>query len=167
MSAGHSLAGLPFGWGAIFGLLNVLLGGGVVTAWIRTRAPMRKIEVDAEAAIRADLAAQLAKRDERIGELEKRMEAERVAHAAQREAERTRHDGEMSVLRHRANNLDFCLDLLLNLIETDPGKAQDAARRVREKRAEQKTLEVQETAALTGAKIIAAGTTAASAPPSA
>ena len=120
---------------------------------------MRKIEVDAEAAIRADLALQLGKRDERIGELERRIEAERIKHEQQRDAERTRHDGEMSVLRHRANNLDFCLDLLLNLIETDPAKAQDAARRVREKRAEQKTLEVQESAAVTGAKIIAAGTT--------
>lgn len=157
MSDAHNLAGLPFGWGAIFGLLNVLLGGGVVTAWIRTRAPIRKIEVDAEAALRTELSAQLAKRDDRINDLERRIEAERVAHQQQRDAERTRHDGEMSVMRHRANNLDFCLDLLLNLIETDPDKAQDAARRVRQKRAEQKTLEVQETAALTGAKIIAAG----------
>jgi len=49
------LAGLPIGWGAIFGLLNLVLGGGAVVAWIKNRAPMRKIDVDADERLRSEM----------------------------------------------------------------------------------------------------------------
>ena len=99
MSAtGHSIAGLPIGWGAIFGLLNLLLGGGVVTAWVKLRPKMRELEQSAVRKLEADAATQ----------------------AAAREAERARHEAEMSIMRHRVNNSDQCLDALLLLLKTAP-----------------------------------------------
>lgn len=55
VSAGPEVANLPFGWGAIFALLNLLLGGGAVVAWIKQRAGYRKVDVDADEKLRSEM----------------------------------------------------------------------------------------------------------------
>lgn len=49
------IAGLPIGWGAIFSLINLILGGGVVVAWIKNRGPWRKIAVEADEQLRSEM----------------------------------------------------------------------------------------------------------------
>lgn len=53
--AGHSVGGLPFGWGAIMGIINALGIGAIMVAWIKSRAPNRKIEVDADEKLRSEM----------------------------------------------------------------------------------------------------------------
>ena len=53
--AGHSVGGLPFGWGAIMGIINTLGIGAIMVAWIKSRAPNRKIEVDADEKLRSEM----------------------------------------------------------------------------------------------------------------
>lgn len=56
--AGHSVGGLPFGWGAIgaiMGIINALGLGAIIVAWIKSRAPNRKIEVDADEKLRSEM----------------------------------------------------------------------------------------------------------------
>lgn len=53
--AGHSVGGLPFGWGAIMGIINALGLGAIMVAWIKSRAPNRKIEVDADEKLRSEM----------------------------------------------------------------------------------------------------------------
>ena len=53
--AGHSIGGLPFGWGAIMGIINALGLGAIMVAWIKSRAPNRKIEVDADEKLRSEM----------------------------------------------------------------------------------------------------------------
>lgn len=50
-----SFVGLPFGWGAIMGIINALGLGAIMVAWIKSRAPNRKIEVDADEKLRSEM----------------------------------------------------------------------------------------------------------------
>ena len=66
------------------------------------------------------------------------------------------HDAEVAVMRHRMNNLDQCLNMLLMLIEQDPDKAREAAARVRVMRERQEAAEASEKATIRAATITAA-----------
>ena len=60
------------------------------------------------------------------------------------------------MMRHRMNNLDQSLTMLLTLIEENPERAQQAAKRVREQREKQEVLESAEKSAISAARIVAA-----------
>ena len=141
-ASGHNLAGLPIGWGAIFGLLNLLLGGGVVTAWVKLRPKMRELEQTAEGKLRDDLMDRVRK-----------LEADASTQAALREAERARHEAEMSIMRHRVNNSDQCLDALLLLLKTAPEKVDQAVHHIEAMRARQREEIAAEKGAQAGAQV--------------
>jgi predicted glycoside hydrolase/deacetylase ChbG (UPF0249 family) len=145
-----NVAGLPFGWGAIFALANLLLGGGVVTAWVKLRPKMREIAQTAEEKLRDDLM-------ERVRKLEAAAEAQ----AAAREAERARHEAEMSIMRHRVNNSDQCLDALLLLLKTSPDKVDQAVHHIEAMRVRQREEIALEKGAQVGAIVAAAAPLAA------
>lgn len=132
------MAGLPFGWGAIFGLLNLLLGGGILTAWVKLRPKMRELEKNAEEKLRDDLIA-------RVEKLEKKLDEERVSHEA-----------EMTVMRHRLNNSEQCLDALLLLLKAAPNKVAEAVKHIEEMRVRHKSEEALEKGAIVAAKIAVA-----------
>lgn len=94
----------------------------------------------------------------RIAELEKRLDLQQVTHDRKIEAERAQHDAEISIFRHRMNNLDQCLTMLLMLIEQDPDKAREAAARVRSMRERQEADERAEKAAISAARVQATAT---------
>lgn len=49
------IAGLPFGWAAIFGILNTLGLGTIAVAWIRSRATNRRVELDGYEKLRSEM----------------------------------------------------------------------------------------------------------------
>lgn len=127
-----------FGWtaaGACLTALGVL--GGVLTAWIRQIGPWRKIKLEGDERLRDDLL-------NRVENLENQLAKKDAIHAAERALD-----------RHRINNLTACLDALLLLIEQDPNKAAEAARRIREMRVKQLEAEALEKATVHAATIAA------------
>lgn len=52
---GPEIANLPFGWGAIFGFLNLLGLGAALTAWIKSRAANRRVELDGDEKLRSEM----------------------------------------------------------------------------------------------------------------
>jgi Na+/glutamate symporter len=55
MTDSTPLAGMTWGWGAVFGLVNLVLGGGAFAAWLKNRPAMQKNKQDAEEKLRDDL----------------------------------------------------------------------------------------------------------------
>lgn len=90
----------------------------------------------------------------RIAELEARLDRQTTEHAAKLDQERAQHAAEIQHMRHRMNNLDTSLTLLLALIEQDPTKASEAAARVRQKRERQEANEIAEKSVLTAARLV-------------
>lgn len=142
-------------WAGILGLLGVM--------W-RTRVPLKTLTFEADKSLRADLLKQLAEQEgqhkaemvayeARILRLEDRIELQRETYEAKLEYERITYAGEMASFRHKVANLEQSLQLLLVLIETNPEKAQEAARRTRELREKQEIAEAAEKTAITTAKI--------------
>ncbi|MGC5799833.1 hypothetical protein [Sphingomonas sp. NFX23] len=127
----------------------------------KTRVPMTKLKLDGDNSLRADLMGELAKQDAdhsaRVTRLEQRLEDQRGMYEARIEFERVTHASDISTMRHRMNNLDQCLTMLLVLIEENPQKAQEAAKRVREMRAKQEASEAAEKATIAAARITATG----------
>lgn len=145
-----TLFGLQVGWGAVLNAVELILGGGALTAWLRTRPKMRELNQTAEEKLRDDLIARV-----------QRLEADAVTNAALREAERARHEAEMSIMRHRVNNSDQCLDALLLLLKTAPEKVDQAVQHIETMRARQNAEIAAEKGAQIGAQVAA---TAAAAP---
>jgi len=124
-----------FSWTTAFvGLLNVLVAGALV-AWIKGRPKMRELEKTADEKLRDDLLTRVTKLEIRL------------------EEERAQHDASMSVMRHRLNNSDQCLDALLMLLETSPEKVTEAVAIVKTMRERQRIAEALEKAAIHAAKI--------------
>lgn len=145
MNPHPSIGGLQVGWGAIFSLLTLLLGGGgVITAWVKLRPKMLELEQTAESRLRDDLMERVRK-----------LEADAQTQAAIREAERLRHEAEMSIMRHRVNNSDACLDALLMLLKTAPEKVAEAVIHIETMRARQQQEVALERGAQVGAKVAA------------
>lgn len=89
----------------------------------------------------------------RIAELEARLDRQTTEHAAKLEQKDASHAAEIQIMRHRMNNLDQCLTMLLALIELDPAKASDAASRVRQMRERQEANETAEKSVIAAARI--------------
>lgn len=98
----------------LLGLLNVLFGG-VLVAIIRTRPTLKKLANEREANLLEERAAEMELMRKNAARLE----------------------GEIRLLRHEVGNLTQCLDALLMMIEMDPAKAAEAAKRIKEMRAAQ------------------------------
>lgn len=139
-----NVLGLPIGWGAIFGMVNAVLGGGILGAWIKLRPKMREVNLTAEEKLRDDLIARVQK-----------LESAAETAAAKLEAERARHEAEMSIMRHRVNNADACLDALLMLLKTSPEKVDEAVGHIETMRARQQQEIALERGAQAGAKVAA------------
>ncbi len=111
---------------------------------------MKKLSIASEEKLRGDLMAQLEKQDidhtARVLRLESRQDDQKKAYENKLEYERVIHSNDIATMRHRMNNLDQCLTMLLALIETNPEKAQEAAKRVREMREKQEAVESAEKA---------------------
>ena len=88
-----------------------------------------------------------------MDKLEADLAGQRTTYEAKIDLERAEHARDNALLRHRMNNLDQCLTMLLALIESDPLKAQLAAATVREMRARQEMAEAAEKGAASGAKV--------------
>lgn len=123
-------------WGIFF-----LLIATVVKAW----PAIRKAYADGDASLRGDLLARVTTLESQLVSMQERLEAER-----------TRHEEEMRVLRHRLNNETMSLDALLLMLETAPDQVSEAVARIKEMRARREELVSQERAAMTQARLLAA-----------
>jgi hypothetical protein len=124
----------------------VLAGIGVISLIIRQWGPWQVI---AGTQRRADIEGM----GKRIAELEARLDRQSVQHEAKIEQERREHAAELQIMRHRMNNLDQCLTMLLALIELDPERARDSAARVRQMRERQEANEIAEKGAIAAARL--------------
>jgi len=135
-------------WTGIFTFLGIM--------W-KNKVPMKKLGIDAEERLREDLMNQLNAKDSaaqgRYDALEKRLEAMRARYEARLETERVSHAAEMQIMRHRMNNLDQCLSMMLVMTEENPEKAKNIAARVREMRERQEVLENEEKARIAAARL--------------
>lgn len=144
---------MTFGWGAVVGILNLILGGGAFATWLKNRPKMREIAQVAEKTLQDGLLARVTA-----------LESANTAQGLRFETERAQHEATMAVMRHRLNNMTMCLDALLLLIEQDPSKAADAAVKIREMRAQQMAAEAAEKAAVRAATIAATASVAPTTP---
>jgi hypothetical protein len=112
---------------ALVGLLNLLVGGGLV-AWIKQRPAMAAIEQSTEERLRSDLIARVEKLEAKI------------------DAERDRYERLIAIMRHRLNNSNQCLDALLLLLKTSPERGEEAIRMIEEMRARHREIEAIENA---------------------
>jgi hypothetical protein len=125
----------------------ILAGIGVVSLIIRQWGPWQVI---AGTQRRADIEGM----GKRIAELEARLDRQSVQHEAKIEMERREHAAELQIMRHRMNNLDQCLTMLLALIELDPDRARESATRVRQMRERQEANEIAEKGAIAAARLV-------------
>ncbi|WP_324807242.1 hypothetical protein SH584_11550 [Sphingomonas sp. LY29] len=136
MSVPVTVAG--FTWtSALVGLLNVMVGGAIV-AFFRSRAPVRKVAADREANLLAERAKEMAGMREQIEEL--RMKLDLASE-------------EIRVVRHDLANANHSLDLFIALIEANPERAAEHAKRVKEHREEARRQIGEEKAALTKVRV--------------
>jgi hypothetical protein len=119
---------------ALVGLLNLLVGGGLV-AWIKQRPRMKEIQANADERLRTDLITRGEKLERKI------------------DAERDRYEALIAIMRHRLNNSDQCIDALLMLLETAPERVADAVSMIKEMRSRQREAEAAEKAAFHAANI--------------
>lgn len=133
----------------------VVAGLALLTTIARQWGPWKTIARD-------ERLAEHDRHEARIKILEERLDQQAAAHTqalltkdAQAAAKEAQHDAEISAMRHRMNNLDQCLTMILMLIEQDPEKAQQAATKVREVRERQEATERAERAAISAARITA------------
>jgi hypothetical protein len=128
----------------------------VIGVFVKMRLPMRKLALASDAELRADLMQQLKEQDAdhkaRTERLEGRIDDQKKSYETKLEYERIIHANDLATMRHRMNNLDQCLTMLLALIEENPEKAQAAAKRVREMREKQEASESAEKALLNAAR---------------
>lgn len=162
MSAPIEVAQTGISWGsAIIGTGVWSAVAAIVIAYFKQRTPFTKIKIDSDASLRAELLDKIDKQDientARVTRLEQRLEDQRTMYEARIEYERVSHASDLSTMRHKMANLDQCLTMLLVLIEENPAKAKEAAKRVREMRAKQEAVEAAEKATISAARITATG----------
>lgn len=100
--------------GAVFGLIGVIVG-----AFIKTRAPLAKINADREANLLHERAKEMQEMRERIAHLE-----DQLTVALE----------ELRVVRHDLANANQSLDMFIALIEANPERAAEHAAKVKEHR---------------------------------
>lgn len=124
----------------------ILAGIGVISLVIKQWGPWQMIAGQQR---RADIEGM----GRRIADLETRLDRQTMQYEAKLDQERREHEAEIQTMRHRMNNLDQCLTMLLALIEQDPAKASDAAARVRQMRERQEANEVTEKSIIAAARL--------------
>ncbi len=117
--------------------------------WLRSRVPMRRMQLDADEKYRDDLT-------DRVTKLEEKLETQRIHYEARLELERAQHTAELAIMRHRMNNLDQCLNAFFMLLEASPDKAAAHVAKIREMRGRQEAAEAAEKGAVSAARITAA-----------
>jgi len=132
---GSSFERAPWGWGVL-----ALL----VTAMVRLWPAMTKLSSDREKSLLEARAADNAELRQRVEDLEQRLDKDR-----------TQHEAERKIDRHRINNLTQCLDALLMLLEVAPDKASEHVNKIKEMRERQAANETVEKAAVQAASITA------------
>jgi vacuolar-type H+-ATPase subunit E/Vma4 len=150
------LAGMTWGWGAIFGLLNLLLGGGVVATWIKNRPKMRELVQTAEEKLRDDLITRVEKLEAANEKMRQEYEARISAIVASSEANQ-------AVLRHELQNVRACFNALMMLLKRMPNPPETLAAiiaDVESMRSDQMRAEALEKGAVAAAKIVATATPA-------
>lgn len=126
-----------FTWtAALMGLANLLIGGLLVQI-IRTRPTLKKIANEREANLLTERAEQMEAMQRRLDAMEAKIEKER-----------TRHEAERALDRHRINNMDQALNYLFLMFETQPERAPEAIAAVKDMRARQMEAEALEKAAI-------------------
>lgn len=130
-----------FTWSAFFGLVVAVINGTALGWWIKTRPNMRKLDQDADQRLRDDLIA-------RVDKLERKLDEERAQHEAV-----------VSIMRHRLNNSDQCIEALLLVLDDDdlPPKVKRAVTAIKAMRERQRSDEALEKATIQAAQIAARG----------
>jgi len=130
-----------FTWSAFFGLLLTVINGTAVGIWLKTRPVSRKIEVDAHQRLRDDLIG-------RVDKLERKLDEERAQHEAV-----------VSIMRHRLDNSDQCIEALLLVLDDDdlPPKLKRAVTAIKAMRERQRFDEALEKATIHAANVAAMG----------
>ncbi|WP_242183060.1 hypothetical protein [Sphingomonas sp. CARO-RG-8B-R24-01] len=108
-----TLFGLPVGWAAIFGLFQIVLGGGVLASWIKNRPKMREIERNAETKLRDDLIA-------RVERLETRVEETRSFYERKIERLQADYEAAQRIARHELANAKMRFRALIMLLKRLP-----------------------------------------------
>ena len=126
-------------WG--YAILALLIG-----AFVKMRPLMASLAAKREATLLDGRAADNTELRDRVTELERRLDSERV-----------RHEAERAIDRHRINNLTQCLDALLLLLEAAPDNAVQHVSKIKEMRDRQAQVESAEIAAIHVAAINSQG----------
>ncbi len=138
---------------AILSSSPALTGAGLMAAFLallgiiwRTKPAIMKAQTERETTERETL-------NSRIQRLEDRLDTVN----ASRDTERAEHDAIQGLARHQINNLKQCLGSLLMLLKrVDDPQVQEAVALIEDMRARQEELEMQEKAAITTARMMAA-----------
>ena len=104
-------------WASFLALLGII---------VRQIGPWRKISVDAETSFRDGLLA-------RVQKLERDMELQR-----------TRHEAEIALARHRLNNVTQCFDAMMLMLKAAPDRAAEIIAQIEKMRADQLAAEAIE-----------------------
>jgi uncharacterized membrane protein YhiD involved in acid resistance len=155
INAGKPLATHAEGWSTT----SVGVWAGVctivpllITAMVKLLPVMRKLAMEREASLDDERRGDMSGMRRRIEQLEQALTSLNEA----READRVRHEAEVSILRHGLGNAEACLDAMLLLIEAAPEKAPEHAGKVRRMREEMRERLDAEKRSFAAAKIIAA-----------
>lgn len=126
----------------VLAFIQILFGGGILVAIVKAWPQLKKIAAEREAS-----AAKIA------NEREANLLTERAEEMKEMRAQMAAMEAERQIDRHRINNLTQCLDALLMLIEQDPSKAAEAAKRIKDMRVAQMAAEAAEKGAVASAKV--------------
>jgi hypothetical protein len=128
-----------FTWSAFFGLLAVIINGSAFGIWLKTRPTNRKLDIDADQRLREDLISRVEKLERKLDE------------------ERAQHEAVVSIMRHRLNNSDQCIEALLLVLDDDdlPPKVKRAVTAIKQMRDRQRSEEAVEKATIQAARIAA------------
>lgn len=131
------------GWTAAE-IWRVVIGTGTTGSFlallaviVKTWVPIRKMRLSADETFRGELMERVEKLESKIDE------------------ERARCEADLSIMRHRMNNVTMCFDALLLLIETAPEKAADHVAKIKAMRVTQQEVEAKEKATYHAAKVAA------------
>ncbi len=132
-----------FGWTPILLVVaNLLLGGGLIASWIRSRPQMKGIEQKREANLLEERATEMNSMRERLSEIEDLL---RIT------------SEELRVVRHDLANANHSLDMFIALIEANPERAAEHAARVKTMRESVRAQLAEEKAVVTKARIATIG----------
>ncbi len=128
-----------FGWTPILlVLLNAIGLSGLLVAFVRTRPAMRAVAQKREANLLTERAEEMASMRERIDALETQLKLA---------------SEELRIVRHDLANANTSLDLFIALIEANPERAADHAKRVKSQRDETKRQITEEKVALAKVRV--------------